>query len=261
MATLPLIEIIKRQAFTTFSKVSSGLTGNFEDNLLKLRCLINKVTSEDVCLDPSILNPVAQGTENSSAPVTYIEILDDPNLTIGIFVLKNGARLPLHDHPLMYGVLKVVHGTVKIQSYSIITENEQKSSGHSSSELYSAVQPSEIELTEESLNRQVTLVARKEPAINVSSTDEACLLSPISGNLHEIHSVNGPAAFLDVLSPPYGTDIPGVGPRPCRYFRELEESNVASGSSNETLPIRLTKLLRIPAPYDYWSDTAPYLGP
>lgn len=257
MATLPLIEIIKRQAFTTFSKVSSGLAGNFEDNLLKLKGLMNKVTSEDVCLDPSLFNPVNQGTENTPAPVTYIEILDDPNLTMGIFVLKSGARLPLHDHPLMYGVLKVVHGTVNIQSYSILTESEQKLNGHSSSELITAVQPSEIELSEESLNRQVTLVTRKEPALNVCSTDEACVLSPVSGNLHEIHSVNGPAAFLDVLSPPYGTDIPGVGPRPCRYFRELEESS----ESNENRSVRLTKLLRVPPPQDYWSDTAPYLGP
>lgn len=33
--------------------------------------------------------------------VTYLDIHDDPAMTIGIFQLPPGARMPLHDHPGM----------------------------------------------------------------------------------------------------------------------------------------------------------------
>ena len=33
--------------------------------------------------------------------VTYLDIHDDPSMTIGIFQLPPGARMPLHDHPGM----------------------------------------------------------------------------------------------------------------------------------------------------------------
>lgn len=33
--------------------------------------------------------------------VTYLDIHDDPTMTIGIFQLPPGSRMPLHDHPGM----------------------------------------------------------------------------------------------------------------------------------------------------------------
>lgn len=258
MANIPLIEVLKRQAIVTFSKYSCGISSSFEENLSKLKCLMNKVTSEDVNLDTKLLQPVQDTVEDRHAPVTYIEVLDDPSLTIGIFVLKQGARLPLHDHPLMYGILKVIHGAVHVQSYSIIKDSDQKANedtviGSSTNE----VLPSDINLTEETLLRQVSLLARKEPSFVLSATDDACTLSPLTGNIHEIHSVDGPAAFLDVLSPPYETDIPGIGPRPCRYFKELDED--VEKVNQDKRPVM--RLLRIPSPSDYWSRSAPYQGP
>lgn len=259
MANIPLIEVLKRQAIVTFSKYSCGISSSFEENLSKLKSLMNKVTSEDVNLDTKLLQPVQDTVEDRRhAPVTYIEVLDDPSLTIGIFVLKQGARLPLHDHPLMYGILKVIHGAVHVQSYSIITDSDQKANEdtviRSSS---NEVLPSDINLTEETLLRQVSLLARKEPSFVLSATDDASTLSPLTGNIHEIHSVDGPAAFLDVLSPPYETDIPGIGPRPCRYFKELDED--VEKVNQDKRPVM--RLLRIPSPSDYWSHSAPYQGP
>ncbi|XP_071528075.1 regucalcin-like isoform X2 [Panulirus ornatus] len=49
-----------------------------------------------------------------------MQIYEDNDVTICIFILKRGVRLPLHDHPGMYGLLKVVHGCVSVQSYSLI---------------------------------------------------------------------------------------------------------------------------------------------
>uniref|UniRef100_A0A1B6L6N8 2-aminoethanethiol dioxygenase n=1 Tax=Graphocephala atropunctata TaxID=36148 RepID=A0A1B6L6N8_9HEMI len=255
MASFPLIEIVKRQAILTFSKLS-GVSSNFEENLSKLKSLTNKITSADVNLDSSLLHTIPNGTSEENAPVTYIQVLDDPNLTIGIFVLKPGARLPLHDHPLMYGILKVVHGTVHIQSYSMVADtNGLKEEAIPQGVI--SVHPEDIALSQDTLYKQVTLLARKEQAVYVNETDVSCVLSPVTGNLHEIHSVDGPAAFVDILAPPYGSDIPGVGPRPCRYFKEI--GDVAVEHDEDKRPVK--KLIRIPSPPDYWSSSAPYQGP
>lgn len=258
-----LIEAVKRQALITFSSKLSSLS--FEENLTKLKLLTSKLTSADVKLDKSLLSNVegdgeckATWNHNRLAPVTYIEIFENSDVTIGIFVLKSGARLPLHDHPLMYGVLKVIHGTVHILSYSPISRvmlgvEENDSSSDDTDQNFSddLVNPCNIGLTSKTLYRQISLLAVKEPEMFVCEKDEACVLCPKQRNIHEIHSVGGPAAFLDILAPPYETDIPGVGPRPCRYFKDV--------SLSDDSPIK--KLVRIPSPADYWSDSAPYQGP
>jgi len=70
----------------------------------------------------------------------------------------------------------------------------------------------------------------------------------VEGNIHQVDTIDGPAAFVDILAPPYKTDIPEVGDRCCRYFKEVNIS-------------KDTKLAIISNPRDYWSDTAPYTVP
>lgn len=258
MAAMSLIESVIRQTLTTFSRRPQTVT-SFEDNLAKLKSQVNKLTSADVKLDRNLLlNKSDEVSKNRSpspsddAPVTYIEIYEDPDVTIGIFVLKSGAKLPLHDHPLMYGILKVIHGKVRIQSYSILSNLTSDTKISENGEHSFKFDPDEVGLSSETLNRQVSLMARKEPEILVSEKDNVCVLTPLKGNIHELHSVDGPAAFVDILSPPYQTEIPDVGPRPCRYFKDL-------GSVGNKENIR--RLLRISSPPDYWSESAPYQGP
>ena len=58
-------------------------------------------------------------------PVTYIELYHDCDIDIGMLIISGNARLPLHGHPKMRGILKVVHGEVeflrfhKIPSFDI----------------------------------------------------------------------------------------------------------------------------------------------
>lgn len=262
-----LIEAVKRQALLTFSSKLSSLS--FEENLSKLKLLTSRLSSADVKLDKSLLySEECDGdrkpgwNDNRLAPVTYIEIFENSDVTIGIFVLKSGARLPLHDHRLMYGVLKVIHGTVHVLSYTPVSTLFHKSGDAEGPDFSEEIErkfaddlglvdPCEIELSSNTLYRQVSLFAIKEPECLVCEKDEACILYPRQGNIHEIRSVSGPAAFVDILAPPYETDIPGVGPRPCRYFKDVSLDAES----------RIKKLLRIPSPSDYWSDSAPYEGP
>lgn len=123
------IECVLRQALTTFSGAYTSKA--FHDNLVKLKRIANELDARSVGLDFRLLRwdtyelnysldklPGSTFIRHHQAPVTYIEVFEDQNVSIGVFVLRDGAKIPLHDHPSMYGVLKVIYGKVKVQSYT-----------------------------------------------------------------------------------------------------------------------------------------------
>lgn len=123
------IECVLKQALTTFS--GSYTSKAFHDNLVKLKRSANELDARSVGLDFRLLRWDTYELNNSldkvsgssilrrrQAPVTYIEVFEDQHVSIGVFVLRDGAKIPLHDHPNMYGVLKVIYGKVKVQSYT-----------------------------------------------------------------------------------------------------------------------------------------------
>ncbi|XP_067007756.1 2-aminoethanethiol dioxygenase [Anabrus simplex] len=237
-----VIENVWRQAVQTFSKHNFVAAHAFDDNFAKLKSLADRITASDVQLDSRLLDATYHSIghlNRRKPPVTYIEIYEDSYFTIGIFILKPGAKIPLHDHPQMYGILKVLSGTVKIQSYNVLPNELQ----NDSTEEYSI---------------KNTLLAEKVPEVHLNETSLACVLTPVDRNLHEIHSVNGAAAFLDILAPPYDSDAPGTGNRACHYYKELPSKERRHEEPRERT---FTKLFHIPSPPDFWSDSAPYKGP
>ncbi|XP_045188949.1 2-aminoethanethiol dioxygenase-like [Mercenaria mercenaria] len=223
-------------AFKVFSRRNAATVTN--DSLGELRINLNKVTKSDLRLDPLVLEdriPTEQ-----EAPVTYIRILEHKLMTIAVFVLKQGKRLPLHDHPGMFGLLKVVHGSVAIKTYTPLDPNQY---------------PVPASLSERLANRYGRNIpvypSRYEGNKVFSETDECCVISPNSKNIHEIHSESGTAAFLDILSPPYNHKS-AEDYRPCSYYKEID---VDSQDSN------IRYLVKITDPPDYWCNEAKYCGP
>ncbi|KAF4527669.1 hypothetical protein B566_EDAN015126 [Ephemera danica] len=228
------IELLGKQAIKTFSRNSHGvLSSCFEENLKKLKNLAEKITADDVCLIKSIAS-----SKSSKAPVTYVEIYEDTDVTMGIFILKPGSALPLHDHPMMHGILKVLAGSLTIRSYSKIDNSS---------------------LCANLLSRfagetNVSTVAKKHVISTVSPSEGCCTLTALDHNLHEISHTSGQyAAFLDILAPPYCEDAPDEDKRECHYFQEIKEI-VFQGAV-------LSILKEIPSPSSFWSDSAPYFGP
>lgn len=230
------LEKIIRQAIQTFSKVQSQ--AKFQENLNSLNQNTSKLTLDDVYLDKKFV--FTQDHSTQANPVIYIPVFEDANILVSIFILKSNSVIPLHDHPLMFGILKVLCGSVRIESYNGPSENIKYHQSECS--------PNNYYYVEDSLYRD-TIVVHKNPSVILNEADSSVLLTPFKNNIHEVRSFNGPAAFIDILAPPYGSIIKDNGPRKCRYF------TVADCVNNKCL---LEILWRHPP---YWTVEMAFPGP
>ena len=111
----------------------------------------------------------------------YIHIYEDDLVSMGIFLLPQGARLPLHDHPEMLVLSHLLFGDLYVESYS-----------WEESDTMTAVLEQSDQLTGPTM---LTLNAEER-------------------NLHDLEAVSEHGcAFFDVLCPPYGDT------RECTYYR------------------------------------------
>ena len=132
--------------------------------------------------------------------------------------------MPLHDHPGMKGILKVIAGTLKIQSFTKISEVE---------------------------NGKI-LVSPDEPK-TLDYKSNSTILDEKTSNYHEITALDGVAAFFDVLSPPY-SDIEDQTPdsRHCSFYRKILEDNGER---------KIIKLEQIECPSHYYCDSVHFEKP
>uniref|UniRef100_H3DMW0 2-aminoethanethiol (cysteamine) dioxygenase b n=1 Tax=Tetraodon nigroviridis TaxID=99883 RepID=H3DMW0_TETNG len=173
-----IVQRIARQALATYRSPprpgeEAGTT--YLENHNKLRSLMTEVRAADLKLVPRGADSCCPGAHAPAyvrgvPPVTYMHICETHHFSMGVFLLKTGASIPLHDHPGMHGMLKVMYGKVRITCFDR-ADPVLRSSG---------------EYTDES---------------------GPCVLSPDRDNLHQIDAVDGPTAFLDILAPPYDPDV------------------------------------------------------
>lgn len=98
-----------------------------------------------------------------------------------------------------------------------------------------------------------------------SESSGPCLLTPARDNLHQIDAVEGPAAFLDILAPPYNPD----DGRDCHYYKVLQtvaddetgEKGSQENHGEEKEKEEVKWLLEIPQPEDFWCGGETYPGP
>ena len=130
-------------------------------------------------------------------------------------------------------MFQVLSGVVKINSYTIQNEGDC---------IINA-------------NRKITAITH--PSIVVTKNDPACILTPWDKNLHEISCIEGPAAFLDILSPPYHVDVYGQGERPCTYFRTISSNPTAEAERKSDK----VQLVVTDTPPEFYSRSLKYMGP
>lgn len=198
----------------------------FTEHLEKLKKFVATVTAEDFDVTPSLADrqwdffPYV-----SNSPSACMEVYECPEFSLGIFLIKPNKAMPLHDHPGMHGIMKVLFGSMSVTSYSKPTENGDASNSK-------------------------TFMTRLISTNELTPDSPPCCLHPYEGNIHEIKATSEPVAFLDILAPPYN---PSEG-RDCTYFyRE---------SPSETPPDDRTVFLR-PGSNPSWFSCVPltYKGP
>uniref|UniRef100_A0A667XSR4 2-aminoethanethiol (cysteamine) dioxygenase b n=1 Tax=Myripristis murdjan TaxID=586833 RepID=A0A667XSR4_9TELE len=243
-----IVQRIARQALVTFRppRHAGEAAKSFQENHSKLKSLLTEVRAADLKLVPRRADgscPAAgvppRPYPGAPPPVTYMHICETDEFSMGVFLLKSGASIPLHDHPGMHGMLKVMYGKVRISCFDRLDRpagDPQAAPPAQRGALRRCVLRSTGEYTEES---------------------GPCVLSPDRDNLHQIDAVDGPTAFLDILAPPYDPD----DGRDCHYYKVLSE---AEGKTTEEAPKEKEKevwMMEITQPPDFWCGGEPYPGP
>lgn len=228
------INAILKQAFKTFN-ASAGL---YRSNLTVLTNLLGQLEAKDLNLNSEFMEESFWEQPNK-APINYISICENNNFTVGIFILKPRGQIPLHNHPEMHGVIKMLLGKVKMTSFSLGTENTNLIDGN-------AVNMNFLK------SKHKTIITAELVSANILDIkSHPCVLDPKRKNLHKIENIiDKPAAFLDILAPPYMTVIPSIGKRECAYYNILSQATKT-----------VFRLHEIKSPSWYWCDISPYTGP
>uniref|UniRef100_A0A1A7WB08 2-aminoethanethiol (Cysteamine) dioxygenase a n=2 Tax=Iconisemion striatum TaxID=60296 RepID=A0A1A7WB08_9TELE len=249
----PLIQKIAKQANFTFKGFTSPGSEEddqvFADKLKELISLVTSVRAADLKISPRKNKASSESAGLQNPPVTYMHICETEVFSMGVFLLRSGASIPLHDHPGMNGMLKVLYGKVSVRCLDKL-ENDHPVPKHFDPPLT----PLQMASVWRSVLRSVA---------EYSENSGPCLLTPVRDNLHQINAVDGPAAFLDILAPPYN---PNNG-RDCHYYRVMQ--HVGKGESHAEANREQQEkekedeawLLEIPQPENFWCGGEPYPGP
>ena len=235
------IESIFKLAMGSFGKAIPKEIA--EKNLELLIAQTDKLRSSDVGLESSLVfRPwQSENKKRGPPPVTYIPVAKNKHISMGIFVIREGQNIPLHDHPNMHGLIKCIKGKLKITSYSKLESNSGVTTPDSFRRSASLVKK---------LRFGELFVAQMSSVTTVTPDSSPCLLSPSESNIHTIESVGGPAAFLDILAPPYNNQEK----RDCHYFRVLSEPVVEDSPG-------LHWLMMCDSPASFYCPTEKYHGP
>jgi len=150
-----------------------------------LREHLDELSADDLQVRPED----AAGVQSRSG-IAFQDVYSGRDMTLAIFILRAGARIPLHDHPGMHVYGRLLFGSMRVLSFDL-----EPSSGRRRRVLKASLRSDEV----------------------IGPAPTTYWLGPSAGNLHELEAIED-CAFFDVLAPPYD---PYFG-RNCNYYRREE---------------------------------------
>ncbi|XP_007255178.3 2-aminoethanethiol (cysteamine) dioxygenase a [Astyanax mexicanus] len=244
-----LIQQIANKANLAYKSCSPADSKDFSARRSELSALLAELRAADLNISPPKKSSNS-GSGSSAAPVTYMHICETDAFSMGVFLLRSGCSIPLHDHPDMHGMLKVLYGKVRIRCFDKLERPQNAGVSEDGGGGPSQPQSSQSPSQEASPVWQAELRSTSE----FTEHSSPCLLTPLRDNLHQIEAIEGPAAFLDILAPPYDPDEG----RDCHYYRVIHTER---NSKEEEVEEEMLLLLEIPQPDDFWCGGEPYPGP
>jgi PCO_ADO len=207
---------------------------------------------EDVTLSDLGLSKESLRAQRHS---TCMNVVLAEDFHVSVFIIPKGKGLPLHDHPGMTVISKLVAGRLRVRSFSPLATTSSTSSEESNTVPF----PSHPEASAK-FEALLTTAATRTPS------DPAWLLSPSTDNVHEFlvpeqHDSSSSSdrnrgsdgvgdadaactVVLDVLLPPYDEVR-----RPCNYYscsRKGDEGGEGEGSRWELTCIDEPRGLELP---------------
>ena len=233
------ISTLVKQARLTFSSLII-CNENQQEQIESLKRAMNKISKSDLnfnIFDSVKSNPTMNSIDrinhekfrNSNAPVFYMKLYEDEIISVGIFVIKSNHRIPLHDHPHMFGLIKVLDGQGYLNAYNVLLEKNKNE-----------------------------LICAKHTSTIITAQSETAVLYPNQSNIHEIYAVNDQhCAFLDILSPPYSDENDCT----CYVALPLSSTSPVTALNNDKIDHERDFILKRVFDDEYYTESLEYTGP
>ncbi|CAH9056742.1 unnamed protein product [Cuscuta epithymum] len=195
------------------------------ESILKLSSSLDAIGVDDVGLKDASQEEerghgifginISNRVDRWAQPITYIDIHAGESFTMCIFCFPTSAVIPLHDHPRMTVLSKVLYGSLHVKAYDW-------------------VEPACIYKTDQTGQHPVRLAKLAVDRVVTAPCKPSILYPESGGNLHCFTAVT-PCAVLDILAPPYNE----ASGRCCTYYRDYpyssfeEEDAVVNGKEDE----------------------------
>lgn len=173
-------------------------------------------------------------------PITYVDMHEGENFTMCMFCFPASSVIPLHDHPGMTVLSKVLYGSLHVKAYDWVEPaNTQKIKGAG---------PATVRLAKLVVDEVLT-----------APCSTSVLYPKSGGNLHSFTAIT-PCAVLDILAPPYDE----VAGRKCSYYHDYPGSSFPTGDNrheNGVENVDYAWLAEINTPEDLYMRPGMYMGP
>jgi len=150
--------------------------------------------------------------------VYYWKLWESDYIDIGIFFMPMKSTIPLHNHPGMSVVTRVLYGAASVTSYDILSDTELQTLEAGSEIVYE-----DATFTSDAINPEVGSVSWARVSREGKFGQETTTwLDPRRFNLHNIQASSDiGCALLDIMVPPYDN-----ANRDCHHFKILEQKMV-----------------------------------